>query len=380
MSINPSDISINIEGVKSFTPSYEQKQDEVPFTPPSMGEKLVASILTATVWTGVLMTLPISYFWVFKKPNEKEQIRVRRLGLLRESSATGTRVPVLPFIDTELRFSLDEQRYPFQLENVLTADKCAVNCSGAAYWRISDTTKCCHRSANPSEDASRLVPIFVRKQISNSTIREVATEQEKIERKILWKLQDELDYIGLVCERIEMTLTPSKHQPFINPAEGDMGGICGSMEQMNSQNHLLQDMFAGMAGHPGFANIVASVVQTAVEQRSNEDTIDNQNKDESDALLTPKMSVMAEIIRNKRPSLTDSILIVGSTGEDILIEYNNVQVVPSNTKSASCQITIPNETLSKILTQKQSYTSALASGNIQISGDTSKLPQLLPYL
>ena len=45
-----------------------------------------------------------------------------------------------------------------------------------------------------------------------------------------------------------------------------MGGICGSMEQMNSQNHLLQDMFAGMAGHPGFANIVASVVQERIER------------------------------------------------------------------------------------------------------------------
>ena len=35
-----------------------------------------------------------------------------------------------------------------------------------------------------------------------------------------------------------------------------------------------------------------------MEQRSNEDTVDNQNKDEGDALLTPKMSVMAEIIRD----------------------------------------------------------------------------------
>ena len=51
-----------------------------------------------------------------------------------------------------------------------------------------------------------------------------------------------------------------------NIAEGDMGGICGSIEQMNSQNHLLQDMFAGMAGHPGFANIVASVVQDRIDR------------------------------------------------------------------------------------------------------------------
>ena len=35
----------------------------------------------------------------------------------------GDRVPVLPFIDTEMRFSLDTRRVLFTMENVLTADK-----------------------------------------------------------------------------------------------------------------------------------------------------------------------------------------------------------------------------------------------------------------
>ena len=60
---------------------------------------------------------------MFKKQGEKEQIRVRRLGLLRELSQVGDRVPVLPFIDTEVRFSLDTRRVLFNMENVLTTDK-----------------------------------------------------------------------------------------------------------------------------------------------------------------------------------------------------------------------------------------------------------------
>ena len=41
---------------QTFTPSYERRDDvEHPFTPPSIGERLMASVLTATVWTGVLM-------------------------------------------------------------------------------------------------------------------------------------------------------------------------------------------------------------------------------------------------------------------------------------------------------------------------------------
>ena len=90
----------------------------------------------------------------------------------------------------------------------------------------------------------------------------MATERVKLERKILWKLQDELEYIGVKCEGIELTVTASKVQPFVQPAnQGDIGGISGQIEKMNSKSSLLQDMFAGMAGHPGFANIVASVAQ-----------------------------------------------------------------------------------------------------------------------
>jgi len=342
---------------------------------PSATSKLFASILTATVWTGVIMTLPISYFWVFKKQGEKERIRVRRLGLLQEDKPG--RVPVLPFIDTEVRFSLDEQKVTFNVENVLTTDKCAVNITGQAVWRINDTTKCCNRSVNPSEDAQRLVPIYVRKVISTSTIREVATELAKVERKILWKVGDELEYIGVKCERVEVQCTPSKTQPFIDMgAAGEIGGLCGSIEKMNSKNNLLTDMFSGMAGHPGFANIVASVVQTVEETKSH----DQKDFEETDALLPTSTNQLAEMIKQREPKLTDSVLIIGSEGQDILIQDFNVTVVGSNTKSAACQITIPNECLAKILSKKISYTSALASGTVQISGDTSKLPQLLPYL
>ena len=52
----------------------------VPFTPPSYGEKFISTFITATVWAGVLVTLPLTFFWVFKKEKENEKILVRRLG------------------------------------------------------------------------------------------------------------------------------------------------------------------------------------------------------------------------------------------------------------------------------------------------------------
>lgn len=74
--------NIEIEySATTFVPSYERKQQkEVPFTPPSYGEKFISTFITATVWAGVLVTLPLTFFWVFKKEKENEKILVRRLG------------------------------------------------------------------------------------------------------------------------------------------------------------------------------------------------------------------------------------------------------------------------------------------------------------
>ena len=69
-------------------------------------------------------------------------------------------------------------------------------------------------------------------------------------------------YIGIECTKLEMKVTASATQPFIQGGqEQAVGGLASSIESMNSKSNLLADMFAGMAGHPGFANIVASVVQ-----------------------------------------------------------------------------------------------------------------------
>jgi len=55
-------IDLEIDNFKTFIPSYEKDQSAaVPFTPPSLPEKLLAGVITATVWTGIIFTLPGYY-------------------------------------------------------------------------------------------------------------------------------------------------------------------------------------------------------------------------------------------------------------------------------------------------------------------------------
>merc|ERR1711990_462994 len=167
-------IDLEIDNFKTFTPSYEQDQStaDVPFTPPSIPEKLLAGMITATVWTGIIFTLPVAYFWVFKKEKKNEKILVRRLGKLQDSFTFGGRVPVLPLIDEEIRIDTSEQISKIETKDCFTTDKCGVRGFGQIKWKISDSIKADSRSINAKQDTERLLHLYVNKQIAKSTIRE----------------------------------------------------------------------------------------------------------------------------------------------------------------------------------------------------------------
>jgi len=389
-------IEIGLKNCKTFTPSYEREEEStVPFTPPSLPEKFLAGILTATVWTGIIFTLPVAYFWVFKKENKDEKILVRRLGKLQSTFTFGGRVPVLPLIDEEIRIDTSEQTSKIETSDIVTIDKCCIRANGTIKWNIQDSVKADSKSANAKQDTERLLNLYVNKQLAKSFVRQVATEKEKIERKIYWILNDELEKIGIRVNSVELEFKASQNQPFINssgPVEPAMGGIGGAIQSANQSGDMVSEMLAGFIGHPGFSNIISSVIHTVEEHvaKSNEhspDGFDPQSYDatntESAALLEPSMSTILELIKTKKRQRTPTqLLIIGSGGEDLYLDprYEIPQIVRSGTKSGECSIKIKNSILAKILQKQLSYKEAFANGEIQIEGDAHQIRHLLPFL
>lgn len=105
----------------------------------------------------------------------------------------------------------------------------------------------------------------IQRQISKSFIREIATEKEKIERKLRLQLSLNTHKIGVKIDNIKLSVVPSSRQPFLNPSGvGEpMDGIGGAVEQLNnsSATDMVEDFLKGLGDHPGFANILGSMVQ-----------------------------------------------------------------------------------------------------------------------
>merc|ERR1712062_107259 len=176
------------------------------------------------------------------------------------------------------------------------------------------------------------------------------------------------------------------------PVEPAMGGIGGAIQSANQSGDMVSEMLAGFIGHPGFSNIISSVIHTVEEHvaKSNEhspDGFDPQSYDatntESAALLEPSMSTILELIKTKKRQRTPTqLLIIGSGGEDLYLDprYEIPQIVRSGTKSGECSIKIKNSILAKILQKQLSYKEAFANGEIQIEGDAHQIRHLLPFL
>lgn len=403
--------NIEIEySATTFVPSYERKQQkEVPFTPPSYGEKFISTFITATVWAGVLVTLPLTFFWVFKKEKENEKILVRRLGKLQDTQyQIAGRIPVLPLIDDEIIIDLSDRNTTIESRTVPTVDRCMVDISGNAKWSIFNSVAADSNTKDVVGDTNRLIGMIIQKQIVKSTIREIATERKRIETKIFNLINDELAEIGVNLKNLEVEIQPSKNQPFIQEEDDGMPknpGLGGAIEQANSQSNMIQDVLSGMVGHPGFSNIVASVVQTVEEVNNKQQgdqfkpqvytdlskqtvTTGDCDAGEGSGLLSePDMEFIKPLIDQKLTpelvaSMNTTLLLSGSNGKDILIDPLNrlrkgvVSVVMTNSTGADCTIKISNSKLAQILSGQLSYKNAYVNGDVQISGDPSDLANL----
>lgn len=403
--------NIEIEySATTFVPSYERKQQkEVPFTPPSYGEKFISTFLTATVWAGVLVTLPLTFFWVFKKEKENEKILVRRLGKLQNSHyQIAGRIPVLPLIDNEIIIDLSDKNTVIESRTVPTTDRCMVDVSGNAKWSIFNSVAADSNTKDVVGDTNSLIGLIIQKQISKSTIREIATERKRIETKMFNLINDELAVIGVNLKILELEIHSSKNQPFIQDEDDGLPkipGLGGAIEQANSQSDMIQDVLSGMVGHPGFSNIVASVVQTVEDVNNKQQQGDNFKPqvytdlsqkfatgdcgaaEENRLLSEPNMELIKSLIEEKLTpelvaNMNTTLLFSGTNGEDILIDPLNrlkkgvVSVVKTNSTGADCTIKVSNVKLAQILSGQLSYKNAYVNGDVQISGDPSDLANL----
>jgi len=342
-------------------------------------QKAVEGFVTAAVWAGVLITLPVSYFYVFKKPKSDEQILIRRMGRL-QSPSSGT-VAKLPLIDTETRADLSIQVTVVKDRELFTMDKCGLIVGAEVRWRLTNPVLAFTNATDYKKVAADEFDLEIQRLICKSFIREVATEKKKLERKLIQQVSMNTHKIGVVVEAIQLNILPSKNQPFLNPtgATVPMDGVGGTFERINNSNtsSMVQDFVAGLGDHPGFANIVSSMIQTVgdIHQTNIRDLSETEQKS-----INLTIDQIIEALRSKKIKISNGSVVLRITDGDIRLSGDGIQKHPRGRGEADCIVTATNENLAQILKGNSSYQAAFANGHLSVEGDVKKLQQLLAFV
>ncbi|CBY37559.1 unnamed protein product [Oikopleura dioica] len=159
-----------------WIPSYEKRDKhgivESEEKPMSFSENIVLG----AAWTAVYLTLPISYFYVWKKRKENEEVIVTRLGRVQKRSKS-SHLQKLPFIDSEVLISLDPKTSTINKHLLISLDYAAVMVGVEVIWRVSDAVVAYKSAANYEDCFLNAIRPALRRRIERTVIRVLATEQ-----------------------------------------------------------------------------------------------------------------------------------------------------------------------------------------------------------
>ena len=341
-------------------------------------------------WTAVYLTLPISYFYVWKKRKENEEVIVTRLGRVQKLSK-GSYLQKLPLIDSEVAISLEPKTSTIKKHLLITMDKAAIMVGVEVTWRVSDAVVAYKSAANYEDCFLNSLRPVLRKRIERTVIRVLATEQSSLECKVRNDFNYEGQLYGISIDSVSLTIEASASQPYLNPkgsapelpadpmaaifdkqnagapiySMGNFGDVLRSAGSALPPN-LMEDIIGGLANHPGFANILQNMPAP---------------KDSSKKLSSiPKtISEFIEFFESKNLTLQkrldliidDETLIITENGIHKSLNESGNQLIPA------AEIKLSAEILSRLIAQEETYLEAYQAGKVTFSGDTSLIKELL---
>ncbi|CBY10993.1 unnamed protein product [Oikopleura dioica] len=354
------------------------------------------NIVLGAAWTAVYLTLPISYFYVWKKRKENEEVIVTRLGRVQKRSK-GSHLQKLPFIDSEVLISLDPKTSTINKHLLISLDYAAVMVGVEVIWRVSDAVVA-YKSAENYEDCFlNAIRPALRRRIERTVIRVLATEQSTLECKLRSDFNFEGEIYGISVDAVSLEIEASATQPYLNPNEpaalpaDPMAAIldkrnAGAPIQLNSSNignfgdalrsagaslppDLMEDIIGGLANHPGFANILQNM-QLSSEKSPNSPDIISPLKTTSDIIAffeskNLKLSKRLDLI------IDDETFIITESGIHLSLDDADNQLVPA------AEIKLAAEALIRLISKEETYLEACQAGKVTFSGDASLIKELL---
>ena len=172
-------------------------------SPPSLGIKIMAWVLTALSWMVFVVTLPFSLLFCVKVAQQGEKAHITRLGIYSRTKGPGMFL-VLPLIEHFILVDIRSKILDVPKQEVITKDSVSLCVDAVIFYHISDAHASINNVENPQKATGRLVQTSLTKIFGQDEMQELLSDKDAL----TYQLQKELDVgtkrWGIKVERVQI--------------------------------------------------------------------------------------------------------------------------------------------------------------------------------
>jgi len=169
------------------------------------GPGICAMMLTFCSLVLIVISLPLSLFFVVKVVQEYERAVIFRLGHLLTGGARGPGVFfVIPCVDVYEKIDMRSQTYEIPPQEILTKDSVTVFVNAIMYYKVANATHAVANVDDFSGSARLLAATTLRNVLGTLTLGDILCHREAIARDMKATLDEGTEPWGVMVERVEV--------------------------------------------------------------------------------------------------------------------------------------------------------------------------------
>merc|ERR1719277_583636 len=169
------------------------------------GAGVCAMLMTAISMIMIIISLPLSLFFVVKVVQEYERAVIFRLGRLLSGGARGPGVFfIIPCVDVYEKIDLRTATYEIPPQEILTKDSVTVFVNAIMYYKVKNAIHAVANVDDYSGSARLLAATTLRNVLGTMTLGDILCQRESIANEMKATLDEGTEPWGVMVERVEV--------------------------------------------------------------------------------------------------------------------------------------------------------------------------------
>merc|ERR1719373_756903 len=165
---------------------------------------MFAMLLTVISMIMIVISMPLSLFFVVKVVQEYERAVIFRLGRLLTGGARGPGVFFInPFVDIYEKIDMRSQTFEIPPQQILTKDSVTVFVNAIMYYKVNNATHAVSNVDDYSGSARLLAATTLRNVLGTMTLGDILCNREAIAKEMKSVLDEGTEPWGVMVERVE---------------------------------------------------------------------------------------------------------------------------------------------------------------------------------